>query len=147
MAPVSDDDFARAFAPLLEVMQRGKMRPATPNDVLELLCGNNGRYIVKRGEHYLGDNGIGWTRKQREALVIPDHDAALSALAMGREQGIEVRLVRLRRYGTLGLEAVRIRPDIAVQVDSGEIRFDVGGEEGMRMLEILTKAKVATGEQ
>jgi hypothetical protein len=147
MEPISDEDFARAFAPLLEVVQRGVTRTATPNDVLELISAPNGRYVVKAGSSYLGDAGRGWTRRQREALVIPDRDAARSALQMGREHGIEVRIVRLRRRGTCGLEAFRIRPDIAVRIESGEIRFDVAKEEAMRMLEILTRAKVAAGEQ
>ncbi len=84
--PASDHDFAIAFAPLLEVQQRGQVRAATPNDVLELLDGNDGRYVLKGTRGYLAQKGTGWSDKQREALMIPDREMPIGRAAKERRR-------------------------------------------------------------
>src|ERR1700728_2199874 len=103
----SDEGVARAFAPPVEVQQRGRLRAATANDVLELLEVNDGRYVLKGSGGYLAQSGKGWTERQREAIVIPDRTFAHEARREGlRENGVAVKVVRLRRRGTCGIEAV-----------------------------------------
>jgi hypothetical protein len=144
----SDEDFARAFAPLLEVQQRGKLRPATANDVLELIESNQGRYVLKGRGGYLAVDGKGWTEHQREAILIPDRAFAHEARRMGkRENGVAVKVVRLRRPGTCGIEGVRIRAGLDVTVEDGTVSFDVSKPEAMAMLTQLMGAKVEGGEQ
>jgi hypothetical protein len=144
--PVSDAEFALAFARLLEVIQNGRTRPATPADVLELLEANEGRYLLKRRADgaYMADEGKGWTRRQRDALRIPDRAYAHEARKMGlREHGVSVKVVRLRRKGTCGLEAVKLRTGITVN-EHGDGLTGLGGigqDEAMAMLALLTGAK------
>ncbi len=139
--PVSDADFALAFARLLEVIQNGQTRPATPADVLELMEVNEGRYLLKRR----ADGAyMAWTRRQRDALRIPDRAYAHEARKMGlREHGVSVKVVRLRRKGTCGLEAVKLRTGITVN-EHGDGMTGLGGigkDEAMAMLALLTGAK------
>jgi hypothetical protein len=143
--PISDADFALGFARLLEVIQNGRLRPATPADVLELMEAHQGRYLLKRRDDgaYMADAGKGWTRHQRKALRIPDRALALEARKMGlREHGVSVKVVRLRRKGTCGLEAVRLRTGITVSERDGLVGLGgIGQDEAMAMLAILTGAK------
>ena len=144
--PATDEEFARAFAPLLEVQQNGRFVPATPNHVLELL--GPPRYLLKGSAGYLADGGKGWTDRQREAIVIPDRDFADEACEMGlRKNGVTVKVVRLRRRGTRGLEAVRIRQGLELTEKDGLISFGIGADEAMAMLTALTGAKVDTEQQ
>jgi hypothetical protein len=144
----TDQEFARAFAPLLEVQQRGRFRAATPNDVLELLDGNDGRYVLKGERGYLAMHGKGFSPHRREAIVIPDRAFAHEARQRGwRENRVKVRVVRLRRPGTSGLEAVRMRPGLDVSVKDGLVGIGVSSAEAMTMLAALTGAKGEGGEQ
>jgi hypothetical protein len=147
--PASDEDFARAFAPLLEVQQRGQLRPATPNDVLELLDGENGRYVLKGERGYLANKGAGWSDRQRDAIRIPDRAFAHEARRQGlRENGVSVKVVRIRRRGSCGIEAVRMRPWVDVKIrEGGDLDIGVGKEEAMTILAALTGAKSGAGEQ
>ncbi len=146
--PASDVDFARAFAPLLEVKQRGVARAATANDVLELLDGNNGRYVLKGSRGYIARTGHGWTERQREAIVIPDRALAHSARRQGRkENDVVVKVVRLRRRGTCGIESVRMRPGLDVSAKDGTIGIGMSAAEAMTMLAALTGANSETEEQ
>jgi len=139
----SDEEFARAFAPLIEVQQRGQLRAATPNDVLELLDGNDGRYVLKGRGGYLAEHGKGWTLLQREAIVIPDRAFAHQARRQGmRENGVAVKVVRLRRRGTCGLEAVRMRQGLDVSAKDGYLSIGISPDDAMTMLATLTGAKV-----
>jgi hypothetical protein len=148
MNPATDNDFALAFAPLLEVLQRGRMRPATANDVLELLDGNGGRYLLKGERGYLAQTGSGWSPRQRDALVIPDRAFAHKARRQGRrENGVEVKVVRLRRRGTCGIEAVRMRAGLDVSSKDGTLGIGISAAEAMTMLATLTGAKSGEGEQ
>ena len=144
--PATDEEFARAFAPLLEVQQKGRLRAATPNDVLELL--QPGRYVLKGRGGYLAEHGKGWTKRQREAIVIPDRAFAHEARAQGmRENGVAVKVVRLRRRGTCGLEAVRMRQGLEVSQNEGFIGINVSDVDAMTMLAALTGAKVQSEKQ
>jgi hypothetical protein len=146
--PASDDAFAHALAPLLEVQQRGRIRPATPNDVLELLESNAGRYVLKGRRGYMAVGGNGWTSRQRKALVIPDRATAHEGRRMGiRDNGIVVKVVRLRRKGTCGIEGVRLRPGIKVKANDEFIGIDVSDAEAMAFLAALTGAKEGEAEQ
>ena len=140
----SDEDFARAFAPLIEVKQRGRMRAATPNDVLELLDANNGRYVLKGKGGYLAQHGKGWTLLQREAIVIPDRAFAHQARREGmRTNGVAVTVVRLRRRGTCGIEGVRLRQGLDVNSTGDLVTIGLSAEEAKSMLAALTGAKTA----
>jgi hypothetical protein len=144
----TDNEFATAFAPLLEVHQRGVTRAATPNDVLELLDGDGGRYLLKGSGGYLAQQGKGWTSRQREAIVIPDRAFAHQAKREGMERnGVKVKVVRLRRRGTSGLEWVRIRKGVDVNEKNGLLGIGVSDAEAMAMLAALSGAKPETGEQ
>jgi hypothetical protein len=144
----SDEEFARAFAPLLEVQQRGRLRAATPSDVLELLEINEGRYVLKGRGGYLARSGNGWTDRQREAIVIPDRAFAHQARRQGlRENGVVVKVVRLRRRGTCGIEAVRLRPGLDVSAKDGTIGIGLSTADAMTMLAALSGAKEGSGEQ
>ena len=58
MTRMDDEEFAKAFAHLMEILQNGKMRPATPNDVLELV--GPPRCVLKRANgDYLAEGGNG----------------------------------------------------------------------------------------
>jgi hypothetical protein len=145
----SDDDFARAFAPLLEVLQGGLMRPATAADVLELLGAGGPRYVLKRGDgQYVAKEGRGFSPDQRDAVVIPELAYAREMRDMGRNKyGVRTKVVRLRRKGTVGLEGVRLRPDIPV-TDSGDVvELSLKHPEAMALLAALTGAKPAGKEQ
>jgi hypothetical protein len=138
----TDEEFARAFAPLLEVQQGGLFRAATANDVLELLDGNDGRYVLKGRGGYLAKQGKGWTLLQREAIVISDRAFAHEARRQGlRENNVAVKVVRLRRRGSCGLDAVRMRPGLDVSEKDGLVSFGVSPAEAMAMLATLTGAK------
>jgi hypothetical protein len=146
--PTSDEDFARAFAPLLEVKQGGRMRAATPNDVLEILDGNNGRYVLKGWRGYIAQKGSGWSERQREAIVIPDRALAHKMRRQGlQENGVTVTVVRLRRRGTCGIEAVRMRAGLDVSKADGVLGIGVSPSDAMAMLAALTGAKSEEGEQ
>ena len=143
--PASNAAFANAFAPLVEVLQRGLARPATPADVLELI--DPPRYVLKRKDAYLADKGKGWTRRQREALIAEHIDAAREGQTIGRrEHGIEVRIVRIRRRGTLGIQAYRLRPDIKVNdAKDGMLELIMSHPEAMDLLAALTGATDSSG--
>jgi hypothetical protein len=150
MAQASDEEFARAFAPLLEIMQGGKARAATPNDVLELLgAGGGPRYVLKgKDGRYLAEHGKGWTPLQREAIVMNEREHADQMCAMGLAQyGVHTRVVRLRRRGTVGIEGVRLRPGLDIQADSEKIEIALSNPEAMALLAALSGAKLETGEQ
>jgi hypothetical protein len=144
----SDEDFARAFAGLIEVQQGGRFRPATPNDVLELLESNEGRYVLKGSGGYLAQRGKGFTERQREAIVIPDRAYAHEARRMGlRENGVATKVVRLRRRGTCGIEAVRMRAGLDVSEKDGLVGIGITATDAMTMLAALSGAKEERGEQ
>ncbi len=146
--PVTDEQFAIAFAPLLEVKQNGVIRPATPNDVLELVDGNGGRYLLKGAEGYLAKQGAGWTTRQRDAIVIPDRAFAHEARREGLEKnGIRTKVIRLRRPGTCGIESVRMRAGVEVSEKDGLLGIGVSEAEGMALLAALAGAKAEGGEQ
>jgi hypothetical protein len=144
----SDEDFARAFAPLLEVQQRGRLRAATPNDVLEILEVNGGRYVLKGSGGYLAQSRKGWTDRQREAIVISDRVFAHQARRQGlRENGVVVKVVRLRRRGTCGIEAVRMRAGLDVSAKDGTLGIGLSAADAMTMLAALSGGKEESGEQ
>jgi hypothetical protein len=132
---ITNAAFAEAFAPLFEVIQRGVRREARPADLLELV--EPPRYVLKRGDVYLGEKG--WRRKQREALVLADIDDARAARAVGRrEHGIDSTIVRIRRRGTLGIEGYKLREGLNVEDTGATLGFGVGKAEAMAMLAALT---------
>jgi hypothetical protein len=144
--PASNEAFARAFAPLIEVKQAGVERPATPADVLELI--EPPRYVLKSpAGRYLGDKGRGWIASPRRALVLDHIDDAREARAIGlREYGVLVKIVRLRRRGTCGIEGYRLRPDLKVDTSSdGKIEFLLSQPEGMALLAALTGGNERSG--
>jgi hypothetical protein len=142
----SNETFALAFAPLMEVRQGGVDRPATPADLLEVL--EPPRYLLKDAEgHYLGDRGAGWVRRQRRAVVIPAIEDAREARRIGREEyGVDVRIVRLRRRGTKGIEGYRLRQNLDVRSENGLISFNVTNKESMDILAVLTGGAKRQGE-
>jgi hypothetical protein len=144
----TDSEFARAFAPLLEIqLKDGRFRAATPNDVLELIDPTR-HYVLKGDGGYLAKHGKGWTRIQREAIKIPDRAFAHQARRQGlRENGVTTKVVRLRRRGTCGMQAVRLRPGLDVTDKDGFLSFGIGASEAMEMLATLTGAKVGGGEE
>ena len=149
MKKATDAEFARAFAPLLEIQQRGVMRPATAADVLELLGSGGPRYLLKRGDgEYLASEGRGFSPDQRDAAVLPELAFAREMRDMGwTKYGVKTKIVRLRRKGTAGLEGVRLRPDISV-TDSGDmVALSLNHPEAMALLAALTGAKPGEGEQ
>jgi hypothetical protein len=131
---------ARALAGLIEVCQRGVARPATANDVLELT--STPRYLLKGPDgRYVGKGGRGWTEKQRKALIIDDLALAREMRREGRDDyGIRVKIIRLRRKGTAGLEAARLRRDLKVSVQDGTIAFQLSPEDAMTFLSALDGA-------
>lgn len=145
----SDEDFARAFAPLFEVMQRGEMRPATPADVLELLGTGGRRYVLKGLDgRYIAGDGSGWTRRQRRAAVVDDLDDARAMKRLGLQQyGVRVKIVRIRRKGTCGVEAIRLRPDIATTFDGDRVGLGLKPEDVMNLMAVMSRAKGGEGEQ
>jgi hypothetical protein len=149
MKKTSDDAFASAFAPLLQVWQRGVMRPATAADVLELLSSGGRRYVLKRGDgQYLAKEGKGFSPHPRDAVVIPELEYAREMRDMGlNDYGVRTKVVRWRRKGTAGLEAVRLRPDIDVTTDSERLSLSLSNPEAMALLTALTGAKEAETEQ
>ncbi len=145
--PASDEEFARAFAPLLEVEQNGRFRTATASDVLEILEYGGGRWVLKGKRGYLAKKG--WSPRQRDAIVAPDKATAqhLRGVAL-REHGVAVKVVRVRRKGTCGVVAVRLRAGLPVTTDAnGNIGLGVGEDEAMGMLTALLGGKKAEGEQ
>jgi hypothetical protein len=135
--PGSNAAFAEAFAPLMLVVQKGVERPAMPADILELI--EPPRYLLKARNEYAATEGKGWSLKQKEAIVIPDLDAAREFQEMGlREYGVRVRIVRLRRRGTVGLEACRLRPDVRITEQGGLIDIGVSAKDAQAMLAALT---------
>ena len=147
MTTMDDEEFARAFAHLMEVLQNGKMRPATPNDVLELV--GPPRYVLKRENgDYLAEGGKGFSPKQRRALVIDDLEYAREAKKLGLEgYGVKTKIVRIRRRGTLGLEAVRLRPDLKISSDAETIGISMPPADAMQILATLRGAKQGKGVQ
>jgi hypothetical protein len=140
---VTNAAFAEAFAPLFEVIQRGVRRGAKPADLLEMV--EPPRYVLKRGDAYLGEKG--WRRKQREAVVLADIDDARAARAVGRrEHGIDSKIVRVRRRGTLGIEAYMLREGLKVEEAGETFGLAVGKPEAMVMLAALTGGGARSGK-
>jgi hypothetical protein len=149
-APTDDPSLdlkqARAIARLLEVRVRGVARPATAEDVLEIT--NPPRYLLK-GEHgfYIARDGRAWTDKQRDAMVIPDRSAARAVREQGLSRGVPVRVVRLRRRGTVGLDGSRLRPDIQGSVEGDDrVNLNMSEDDALAFLAALTGA-TEDGEQ
>jgi hypothetical protein len=144
LPPTSDALFAEAFASLFEVLQRGVERPATPADIMEMIA--EPRYVLKRGELYLGDRS-GWKQRQKQALVLTHIDDARAARAIGlREYGIVTKIVRVRRRGTLGIEGYRLRKGLDVQNLDGNLSFSLSNPEAMAILATLTGGARRSGE-
>jgi hypothetical protein len=140
---VTNAAFAEAFAPLFEVIQRGVRRGATPADLLEVV--EPPRYVLKRGDAYLGEKG--WRRRQREAVVLADIEDARAARAIGRrEYGIDSKIVRVRRRGTLGIEGYALREGLKVEEAGTTLGFGVGKAEAMAMLAALTGGGTRSGK-
>jgi hypothetical protein len=139
---LSEEATARALAPLIEILGRdGSSRPATPNDVLEFV--GTPRYVLKDAHgRYIRADGQGWTDRQREALVIPDADAARASAEYGRRNhGVRTRVVRVRRKGTCGVAGVRLRQDVVARIGPDNIELDVTPEDAMGFLAAMTGAK------
>jgi hypothetical protein len=149
MKKASDTAFARAFAPLLEISQGGVIRPATAADVLELLSSGGPRYVLKRRDgQYVAKDGKGFSPHPRDAVVIPDLEYAREMRDMGfNDYGVRTKVVRRRRKGTAGLEAVRLRPDIDVTADEERLTLSLSNPEAMALLTALTGAKAPETEQ
>jgi hypothetical protein len=140
---VSNAAFAEAFAPLFDVIQRGVRRAARPADLLEMV--EPPRYVLKRGDVYLGEKG--WRRRQREAVVLADIEDARAARALGRrEHGIDSKIVRVRRRGTLGIEGYALREGLKVEETGMTFGFAVGEQEAMAMLAALTGGGSRSGK-
>jgi len=132
---VSNAAFAEGFAQIFDVLQRGVRRRATPADLLELL--EPPRYVLKRGDEYLGRKG--WRRRQRSGVVFAHRDDARAAQSLGRrEYGVETRVVRIRRRGTMGIEGYAMREGLKVEEAGGLLGFGVSGADAMQMLAALT---------
>jgi hypothetical protein len=145
MEPPSNRAFAEAFAPLMQVKQSGTERPATPADILELL---EPRFVLKSPlGRYLGDEGRGWLDGHRGALVLNHIDDARRARKIAlTEYGLRVIIVRLRRRGTLGIEAYRLRPDIDARADAGgTLSLFLSQPEGMALLAAMTGGAERSG--
>jgi hypothetical protein len=146
---MTDEEFANGFAHLIEVVQKGRARPATPNDVLELIGSGGPRYVLKRpnGE-YMGRGGSGFTPEQRRALVIDDLETAREAKRVGMsEYGVRVNVVRIRRRGTCGLELVRLRPDLDITREADSIAIAMTPADAMKLLATISRAKTGDGVQ
>lgn len=132
---MSNATFAEGFAALFDVVQRGVRRRATAADLLEIL--EPPRYVMKRKKLYLGHNG--WGRKQRDAHVLDDLADARRARQIAREEhGVEMRIVRVRRKGTMGIEGYAIREGLNVSDHDGFLGIGgVGDADAMAMLATL----------
>ena len=136
---MTDEQFARTFAQLFQVVQRGALRPATPADILELIGPR--RYVLKGMDaRYLARDGF--TAKQRAAIVIDDRALARELRDEGlRDHGVKTRVVRLRRRGTSGIEAIGFRPDVDARVKDGGVALGLPREDLMDLMAALTRAK------
>ncbi len=147
--PASDEQFAQGFAPLLEVLQRGTYRQATPADVLELLSSGGRRYVLKaRDGRYLAKDGSGWSETLEGAIILDDRQDAKETQKLGLEEyGVRVRVVRIRRKGTSGVTHVRLRPGLDVKNDGNLLSFMVNDAEAMHLMAALTGAQVGAKKQ
>jgi hypothetical protein len=135
---------AHALAQLIEVRVRGVDRPATAADVLELTMPP--RYLLRHADgRYVGRERH-WVDGQRDALVIDDRDFAHEMAREGRGRDVPVRVIRLRRRGTVGLEGARLRPTIATRVGDGMIALDLPAELGFAFKAALESATEDGGE-
>jgi hypothetical protein len=132
---VSNAAFAEGFASLFDVVQRGVRRRATAADLLELL--EPPRYVLKREKLYLGE--AGWSRKQRDAFVLAAVEDARGAQEIGRQKsGVETRIVRVRRKGTMGIEGYAMREGLKVTDAGGLLGIGgIGDADAMAMLASL----------
>jgi hypothetical protein len=146
MDPLTDEEFARTVAHLLEVKQNGHGRPATPADVLEFFELGPARYVL-RGAHgyYLGKDLRSWVQLQSEAYVLSDVRAARIHRRDARAHGIVIKIARIRRRGTCGLEAVRFRDDVATNITGEGIEITVPDGRAIEVLAALMSAKEGRG--
>jgi hypothetical protein len=148
---MSDEEAARALAPLLEIKLRdGTVRRATANDVLELMAVGPPRYVLKDSSgRYIAADRKSWTDLQSEALIIPDRDVARATAKHGSKVStVKTRAVRICRRGTCGIEGVRLRPDVeAKQGRSGAIELAMKPEDAMALLGVMRRAKDGEGVQ